>query len=327
MGNIGVGEELKQSNQENQNSKQIQHQQPPPLQLPSSGGGAAASPPSASSSPSHEFSFTISLHPTNSINTPDNKTKQNPNPNPNQLAIDLTPADEIFFHGHLLPLHLLSHLPVSPRSSTNSIDSSLPIKDLQKIQNSINDDNSYYDLNHSFHHHNHQTNSFNIRKDQKQKSKSFSLFGLPKRKKEEKEDKEKQRKLNVSQVIKRYMRMVRPFLSFRSRKNMQFHRQSYSYSGNLSFRGKNNNSSSNNSSKGIKRGAYSAPVSMKNSPTNSGLLVATPGANYHNSSSSGNSTMEELQAAIQAAIAHCKKSSSMEEKKSKCQENEDIVMK
>ncbi|KAJ8538065.1 hypothetical protein K7X08_014605 [Anisodus acutangulus] len=306
MDNMRVIEELKQSNQEIQNSKQIQHQQPPP-----SGCGKAASPPSASSSPSHEFSFTISLHPTNSTNTPNNKTK--PNTYSNQFAIDLTPADEIFSHGHLLPLHLLSHLPVSPRSSTNSIDSSLPIKDLQKIQNSINDDNSYYDLNHSFHHHNHQTNSFNIPKDQKPKSKSFSLFGLPKRKKEEKEDKGKQRNLNVSQVIKRYMRMVRPFLSFRSRENKQFHRQSYSYSGNLSFRGKNNS----NSNKGIKRGAYSAPVSMKNSPTNSGLLVATPGANYHNSSSSGDSTMEELQAAIQAAIAHCKKSSSMEEKKMK----------
>ncbi|MCD9558487.1 hypothetical protein HAX54_015874 [Datura stramonium] len=333
MDTMRVGEELKQSNQGNQKSKQI----------PSGGGGgaaaAAASPPSASSSPSHEFSFTISLHPTNSTKAPDNKTKQNPNPNPNPnsnqnpFAIDLTPADEIFFHGHLLPLHLLSHLPVSPRSSTNSIDSSLPIKDLlaeQKIQNSINhrelldhdddddDNNSYYDLNHSFHHHQ-TTNSFNIPKDQKPKSKSFSLFGLPKRKKGEKEEKEKQRKLkfDVSQVLKRYMRMVRPFLSFRSRKNMQFHRKSYSLSGNLSFRGKNNNPNSS-SNKGIKRGAYSAPVSMKNSPTNSGLLVATPGANYHSSSSSsGDSTMEELQAAIQAAIAHCKKSSSMEDKKIK----------
>ncbi|XP_059279298.1 BRI1 kinase inhibitor 1-like [Lycium ferocissimum] len=333
MDNMRVLEEFKQSNQENQKSKQIQHQEPL-LQPPSYGGVAAASPPSSSSSPSHEFSFTISLHPTNSTNTPDIKMKQNPNPNPNPntnqnpFAIDLTPADEIFFHGHLLPLHLISHLPVSPRSSTNSIDSSLPIKDLKKIQNSINhdDDNSYYDLNRSFHYHDHhQTNSLNIPKDQqKQKSKSFSLFGLPKRKKEEKEEKEKQRKLNVSQVIKRYMKMVRPFLSFRSRKNMQFHRQSYSYSGNLSFRGKNNNSSSN-SNKGIKRGAYSAPVSMKNSPTNSGLLVAAPGANYHNSSSS-DSTMEELQAAIQAAIAHCKKSSSMEEKKIKCQENEDMII-
>lgn len=349
MNNTRVTEELKQTtNQENQKTKQIQQQHPPP---PSTGGGAAAaSPPSASSSPSHEFSFTISLHPTNSTKIPDNKTSQNPNPNPNPnttqdpFAIDLTPADEIFFHGHLLPLHLLSHLPVSPRSSTNSIDTSLPInKDQKKIQKSINhseldhdtddDSHTYYDLNHSFHHLNHhQTNSFNIPKDhQKPKSKSFSLFGLPKWKKGEKDDKEKQRKMkfDVSQVIKRYMKMMRPFLSFRSRKNMQFHRPSYSYSGNLSFRGKNINNGSSNSHKGIKRGAYSAPVSMKNSPTNSGLLVATPGGHYGNSSSSssGDSTMEELQAAIQAAIAHCKKSSSMEEKKIKCQENEDIIIK
>ncbi|XP_055834000.1 BRI1 kinase inhibitor 1-like [Solanum dulcamara] len=321
MDNMRVREEeFKQSNRENKKTEQIQQPQPPP--------SAAASPPSASSSPAHEFSFTISLHPTNSIKAPENKTKQNPNPNPNPnpnqnpSAIDLTPADEIFFHGHLLPLHLLSHLPVSPRSSTNSIDSSLPInKSEEKIQKSRDldddDDESYYDLNHSFHHHE-TTNSFNIPKDQKPKSKSFSIFGLPKRKKGEKEEKEKHRKLkfDVSQVLKRYMRMLRPFLSFGSRKNMEFHRQSYSFSGNLSFRGKNNN----NSSKGIKRGAYSAPVSMKNSPTNSGLLVATPGGNYGNSSSSSSSdsTMEELQAAIQAAIAHCKKSSSsMEDKKIK----------
>lgn len=327
MDNMRVGEqELKQSNKENQKTEP-----------PQSGGGAAASPPSASSSPAHEFSFTISLHPTNSTKALESKTKQNlnpnlnPNPNRNPSAIDLTPADEIFFHGHLLPLHLLSHLPVSPRSSTNSIDSSIPIsKSEQKIQKSINqlddddddDDNSYYDLNHSFHHHPETTNSFNIPKDQKPKSKSFSIFGLPKRKKGEKDEKEKQRKLkfDVSQVLKRYMRMVRPFLSFGSRKNMQFHRQSYSYSGKLSFRGKITSNSNNNSSKGIKRGAYSAPVSMKNSPTNSGLLVATPGGNYGNSSSSSSSdsTMEELQSAIQAAIAHCKKSSSsMEDKKIK----------
>ncbi|CAN4092730.1 unnamed protein product [Withania somnifera] len=333
MNNTRVIEGVKQTHQK---AEQIQH--PPP----SSGSGcsaATASPPSASSSPSHEFSFTISLHPTNSTKPPDNKKPQNPNSNSNQnpFAIDLTPADEIFFHGHLLPLHLLSHLPVSPRSSTNSIDTSLPINkdslsDPKSIQKSINhcelnhdyddDNHTYYDLNHSFHYlnHHHQTNSFNIPKDhQKPKSKSFSLFGLPKWKKGEKEKTERKLKFDVSQVIKRYMKMMRPFLSFSSsRKNMQFHRQSCSYSGNLSFRSKGNNNGSN-SHKGIKRGAYSAPVSMKNSPTNSGLLVATPGGHYGNSSSSssGDSTMEELQAAIQAAIAHCKKSSSMEEKKIK----------
>ncbi|OIT04140.1 PREDICTED: BRI1 kinase inhibitor 1-like [Nicotiana attenuata] len=325
MDKMRVKEELKQNNQESQKAKQIQQQQQPPPPAAAAGSAATASPPSASSSPSHEFSFTISFNQNISTKTPENnKTKQNTPPS--SFAIDLTPADDIFFHGHLLPLHLLSHLPVSPRSSTNSIDSSLPIKELleeKKIQNSKNqkelnrdDDNSYYDLNHSFHHP-HQTNSFTTSKDQKPKSKSFSLFGLPKKKKEEKEDKEKQRKLkfDVSQVLKRYMRMVRPFLSFRSRKNMQFNRQSYSYSGNLSFR-----SGENKEIRGIKRGAYSAPVSMKNSPTNSGLLVATPGANYHNSSSS-DSTMEELQSAIQAAIAHCKKSSSLEQK-IKCQEND-----
>ncbi|KAL0360819.1 UNVERIFIED_CONTAM: BRI1 kinase inhibitor 1 [Sesamum radiatum] len=122
---------------------------------------------SSSSSPSHEFSFTISLHP--SEVPADAKTRSPP-----PFAIDLSPADEIFFHGHLLPLHLLSHLPVSPRASTNSLDSfTLPIKELLQEDNNGNT----------------RTNSNNDDDDDDResrhvldgkgrgKSKSFSLFG------------------------------------------------------------------------------------------------------------------------------------------------------
>ena len=62
--------------------------------------GVVAKPPSPSSSPSHEFSFTISLHSTS------NTTIQDKSKTPPSLAVDLSPADDIFFHGHLLPLHL-----------------------------------------------------------------------------------------------------------------------------------------------------------------------------------------------------------------------------
>nr|GMD91439.1 BRI1 kinase inhibitor 1-like [Ipomoea batatas] len=103
--------------------------------------------------------------------------------------------------------------------------------------------------------------------------------------------------------------MVRPLLSFRQsrRGNLQFDRQAYSYSGHLNLRGKKDIRG--------KRGEYSAPASMRTSPTNSGLLV--PPATSPTSSS--DSTMEELQAAIQAAIAHCKKSIQVEDKL-KCQD-------
>ncbi|CAN4115093.1 unnamed protein product [Withania somnifera] len=267
---------------------------------------SSSTPPSSnSSSPSHEFSFTISFQQTKQIPPPSSTTTSS-----SSFAIDLSPADDIFFHGHLLPLTLLSHLPISsPRSSTNSLDSfTLPKKDHffhqdHEVQNSKNqrvllDDDTSSDAM------------------GKPKTKSFSLFGIPKWRKghevKDKKDHNKEKsqqysKKKMSQVVKRYIRMVRPFFPFRNKKNMQFHRESYSFSGNLL------------SSRGIKGQYSSAPASMRTSPTNSGLLVATPtGANYSNctttsSCSSSDSTMEELQAAIQAAIAHCKKSISMED--------------
>ncbi|OMO74835.1 hypothetical protein COLO4_26483 [Corchorus olitorius] len=283
-----------------------------------------ASPPSASSSPSHEFSFTISLH-SSSNPVPDNKTKTPPS----NIAIDLSPADDIFFHGHLLPLHLLSHLPVSPRSSTNSLDSfTLPIKDLldepkpdRKITSggSKSDSNIRTNISNNSSSHGgrdrvpsrHQ--SCNIEAKGRSKSKSFSLFSLPRWQKgrvegrerdtEEKEQKHNKKKRRFD-VLKRYVRMVRPLLFFRGRReNLHLRRQAYSFSGNLSLRNKQELRG--------RRGEYSAPASMRTSPTNSGLLVATTG---FPSSAASDSTMEELQAAIQAAIAHCKNSIKGEDK-------------
>lgn len=260
-----------------------------------------ASPPSASSSPSHEFSFTISLH--SSSSTIPNKT----NAPPNSFAVDLAPADDIFFHGHLLPLHLLSHLPVSPRSSTNSLESfTLPVRDLLDDQN-LNKDSSTSNRTNVANDNNNK--SSNSETKGRIKSKSFSLFGLTRWRKgcevTEKEDKEKKRKLrfDVSHVLKRYVRLVRPLFIFRRRgENIQLRRQPYSFSGNLRMKNKQ-------WLRG-RRGEYSAPASMRTSPTNSGLLVATATL----PSSTSDSTMEELQAAIQAAIAHCKNSIAKEEK-------------
>ncbi|CAN1191987.1 BRI1 kinase inhibitor 1 [Linum perenne] len=295
-------------------------------QVPASSSSSAvspASPPSATTSPSHEFSFTISLH-SSSAAPPLPDTSSNANnkskpitPNSSSSAIDLSPADDIFFHGHLLPLHLLSHLPtttVSPRSSTNSMDSfTLPIRELVEDQVPSSRPSTISQKSNS-------TNNIRTRPISNQdeegidrepklraKSKSFSLFGWRKRcEAREREDKEKQKKrpkFDVSHMVKRYARMVKPLLSFRGKKenNPHFQRQQpYSFSGHLSVR------NSKHELRG-RKGEFSAPASMRTSPSNSGLLCTIP-------SPSSDSTMEELQAAIQAAIAHCKNSIAAEEK-------------
>ncbi|KAK7310859.1 hypothetical protein RJT34_08623 [Clitoria ternatea] len=281
-------------------------------------GGATKQPSSSpTSSPSHEFSFTISLHSSN--NTTIHDKSKTP---PNSLAVDLSPADDIFFHGHLLPLHLLSHFSSSPRFSTNSMDSfTLPIRDFLESENPIKDSGSCNSSNrsnitidsigNSSNREEHNNNNINrvMTKDQEtNKSKaSFSLFGLSKGRKgcqvRDKEDKEKhKRKLgyDMMHALKKYLRMV---VLFRGRREkVRFHGQAFSHSGNLIRKNKPEVRG--------RRGEFSAPASMRTSPTNSGLLLATaatlPPAN--------DSTMEELQAAIQAAIAHCKNSIAKEEK-------------
>ncbi|KAI5598202.1 hypothetical protein POPTR_002G127100v4 [Populus trichocarpa] len=272
-----------------------------------------ASPSSASSSPSHEFSFTISLH---SASAPVPDKAKTP---PNSFAIDLSPADDIFFHGHLLPLHLLSHLPVSPRSSTNSFDSfTLPIKELLDDQrpnkssnncstsngNSISSSNNINNNNNCSRH---RSKNYSETKG-RSKPKSFSLFGWRKgcevkEKEEDKGEHKKKLRFDASQVLKRYARMVRPLMFFKGRReNLQSHRKPYSFSGNLSWGNKQELRGT--------RGECSAPASMRTSPTNSGLLLATATL----PTSTSDSTMEEFHAAIQAAIAHCKNSIAAEEK-------------
>lgn len=260
----------------------------------------SSSPTSASSSPSHEFSFSVSLQTSST-----DKAHTSPS-----FTIDLSPADDIFFHGHLLPLHLLSHLPVPPRCSTNSIESyALPIRDLLSEKEPKKESSSFINCKRDEHY---QNSSSDTR--EKPKSKSFSLLGLRWRKRYEVEEQEKKveqdkRKLgfNLSNVLKRYARMVRPFLHFRGRRDdMQLHRQSYSFSGNLSLRKKPE-------LRGRRGEFFSAPVSMRTSPTNSGVLLT----NTTLPPTTSDSSMEELQAAIQAAIAHCK-NSILKEEKLKC---------
>ncbi|XP_030537899.2 BRI1 kinase inhibitor 1-like [Rhodamnia argentea] len=300
-----------------------QKQPPPPPPPPLT---TSISPPSATSSPSHEFSFTISLHSSTAPNTTSTPSKSK---NPTSLAIDLSPADDIFFHGHLLPLHLLSHLPVSPRSSANSLDSfTIPIRDFPDDQGSIkscgnydrgdsDEDNGGSSCNKSEHKQSMNGEEESEAPRGRSKLRSFSLFGIPRRKKarasevrdgEDNKEKQKRKKVisfDMTQMLKRYARMVKPLLLFKGRKGEeggQFRRQSHSFSGNVNGRRKNQE---------LRVPQFSAPASMRTSPTNSGLLVPTTTLPF---STSDQSTMEELQAAIQAAIAHCKNSIAAEEK-------------
>ncbi|KAE8718139.1 hypothetical protein F3Y22_tig00110017pilonHSYRG00053 [Hibiscus syriacus] len=241
------------------------------------------------------------------------------------MAIDLSPADDIFFHGHLLPLHLLSHLQVSPRCSTNSLDGcNVPVRDLfdESKPDKLSSTNykSKSDSNIRSRNKNHGNakvgnfhQSHDVEAKGRPKSKSFSLPRITRwhhhkgrgvRETEEKEKHKTKMRFDLRHVLKRYVRLVRPLLLFRGRRlNRHPHRQSHSFSGHFSSRSKDKELRA-------RRDCCSAPASMRISPTNSGLLVATTGY----SSSTSYSTMEELQAAIQAAIAHCKNSIKGEDK-------------
>ncbi|KAJ4966310.1 hypothetical protein NE237_018159 [Protea cynaroides] len=256
----------------------------------------STSPPSASSSPSHEFSFTVSLNP--SSTTPE-KLKSPLS----SFAIDLSPADDIFFHGHLLPLHILSHLSISPRSSTNSLDGfNLPSKDCKLNTNSSSSSSST--TTNSSH------SSSGGTKGSK-KLKSLSLLGIAKWQQEScditKKDKSKIR-LDVGHILRRCVRMVGSVFSSGRKENSQFLRQPHSFSGNSSWRG-------NCKQERKERRRSSAPASMRTSPSNSGLLVPPEIL----PSQAIDSTMEELQNAIQAAIVHCKNSNiAMKDENLKC---------
>ncbi|XP_004499092.1 BRI1 kinase inhibitor 1-like [Cicer arietinum] len=256
--------------------------------------------------------FSFSKFPNN------NKSKFSP---PSFAALDLSPADEIFFHGHLLPLQILSHFPssISPRSSTNSMDSfTLPIRELfseedenlPKQNSSSSSSNITLDSNNNSKRE--KNNNIGISKKVEGKFKfAFSLFNSTKEAKgsqikEEKENHKKKKKLrfDVMHEVKKYLKKMKPFMYFK-REKIRVHKKCYSYnSGNVTPRNKKLELKSWNW-----KGQYSAPASMRTSPSNSGVLFATTTPLPHAS----DSTMEELQGAIQAAITHCKNSFAKEE--------------
>ncbi|CAL9148635.1 unnamed protein product [Musa hybrid cultivar] len=274
----------------------IQHHQRERVKTASEGnkGGVVPPPPppsSAAASPSHEFSFTISFHPPLS-SAP--KTLKSGKATATS-AVDLAPADDIFLHGHLLPLHLLPSPTSPPRPSDITFENfGLTVDDAdadrsQKHEAGVD----------------HEDGGGKNREKAKGRSlSSFFGFGWLRRRngdgeKEEdfkKKPQKKKRGFDVGRLLRKYARIVEPLFFLRAEKEKpDLRRRPYSFSGHSTGREREGWRS---------KSQLSAPDSTTTSRTNSGLLSATSMA----FSSSDNSTMEELQSAIQAAIAHCKNS-------------------
>ncbi|KAI4321028.1 hypothetical protein MLD38_034451 [Melastoma candidum] len=262
---------------------------------------------SPASSPAREFSFAVSLG--NSL-----LPKEKPAA-PEQTSVDLSPADDIFFHGYLLPLRLLPHRPSSfpPRDSSDSF--TLPV-----VDDLANDDGPAQfpspkksaavapsRIPADTGKHGEQA------KRRNQKSKTFSLFGLQRRREmaeaeeDEEHGKQGRRKLRFDggQVLQALKSMVKPFSKFRSRTEDEVGRRSGGRKSDYCYSSGNIATKNSFREEVMRRGQYaSAPASMRESPANSGILIA----DIPSPKAANDSTMEELQAAIQAAIAHCKKS-------------------
>ncbi|KAK9096903.1 hypothetical protein Sjap_022400 [Stephania japonica] len=257
---------------------------------------SSSSPPS---SPSHEFSFTNSLHPSPKLSY---KAMS-----PSSFAVDdddLSPADHIFFHGHLLPLQFLSHLshlPITPRSSSCSSDSSdsfslhirpdeEDIKEPEKC-NGEGDKNS-----------NNWRRNCGRKGGIKGKSWAFFWSGKWIRRSAEVGEKEKLKmKFQVSNVLKKYIKTIRPVSLFGRRKKKSELREQV-----------DDDSFSCNSSleemqqwEDREMGFSAYPSPAKNGSPFSPITL--------HSNNTSNSTMEELQSAIQAAILYCKNSVAKED--------------
>jgi BRI1 kinase inhibitor 1 len=249
-------------------------------------------PPSSTASPSHEFSFTISLQSTPPPCTPSlsiTNTCTNNASTSSLVTLDLSPADKIFSDGQLLPLQDVSEKKVSPRNSNSSAENfTLP---LDRIES---------DLNRRYN----TTNSTSKSDTTKTKPKSFSdIFSIWRVKTEETQlrndtkTRTNKKRLDLGQVLKKFMSMVENIFTNnrreRERRDLQKRPHSFSVPRERERWRK-------------RRGQRSAPASMRGSPSHSGHF--SMGSINKLSSSSDESTMEELQNAIEAAIAHCKSS-------------------
>ncbi|KAK3190004.1 hypothetical protein Dsin_029565 [Dipteronia sinensis] len=301
----------------------------------------------SSSSSSSDFEFTISISPRKSSSA-------------------LCPADDLFYKGQLLPLHLSPRISMvrtlllassstssssdttttasrdSTGSSSNESNSSFT-SDLVLLAecdssrpSSVTEDDEFRRLNGHF-------------SNQIKKNKYFSLSRFSSVFKKETKNNGvsgnssmKKMSSTAKDVIRKYMKKVKPLYEKLSQKQQQKMATTTttttmktersvrdvtevtSSSVNKTGIGSRNN---NNKDHGSSNGAFShsfsgnlryprrkscvssCPSSMRSSPSHSGVLSRSSGLiNNGRSYSSDTSSMEELQSAIQGAIAHCKNS-------------------
>ncbi|KAI3712466.1 hypothetical protein L1987_71023 [Smallanthus sonchifolius] len=267
------------------------HRKPPRSQtLPSS--------PTHSSS-SSDFEFTVSLSPRKSS------------------ATNLCPADDLFYKGQLLPLHLsprismVRTLLLSSSSTSSSVTTARHSSDSHSSfstdgcdssrPSSVTDDDLHL-----------QTKSHTHKKPNKYFS--FSRFSSVFRKETKLSSTTTHARVDpdivtgssVKRMIQKYLKKAKPLYEKLSSQKTPPKTEgvrkehdvvSHSFSGNLRYPRRRSCVSS-------------CPSSMRSSPSHSGILCrngvvrGTGGGIYSSSSSS----MEELQSAIQGAIAHCKNS-------------------
>ncbi|XP_076919909.1 putative membrane-associated kinase regulator 1 [Bidens hawaiensis] len=236
---------------------------------------------------SSDFAFIVSLSP------------------PNSSTASLRPADELFYNGQLLPLHLSPpnsmvhtllataarhssdyHHPLSYKSSA----STHPIS-------AIEDGNAIDCLSHKPSHFNDQTTTTsNQNKALINKQFSFNRFSSVFRKETKPAPTAEAGTVSLTQKIRKYMKKLSKYYCEKTTPPMVKRDDiiSYSFSGNLRFLRKTSCVSS-------------CPSTMPSSPYHSGVLrQKNVVESYTNRSSS--STEQELQSAIQGAIAHCKNS-------------------
>ncbi|KAJ0977498.1 hypothetical protein J5N97_012972 [Dioscorea zingiberensis] len=248
------------------------HQRPrcsPPHSFPSPSS-------SSSSSSSSDFEFTVSLSPSSRCST-------------------LCPADELFYKGQLLPLHLSPRISMvrtlllssssssdatttasrdSTASSSSSFSTDLLLPDSSRPSSVTEDDvrpitpPKRLTVAHYF--------------------SSFASRFLPR------SSKKSSPSHSAKEVFKKYVKKVKPLFSKKVEEHGAKKTFSFSFSNSQSFSG-------NLRCPRRRTCARSCPSSMRSSPSHSGLLYAGGVLPAPTSSS-----MEELQTAIQGAIAHCK---------------------
>ncbi|KAH0856252.1 hypothetical protein HID58_084513 [Brassica napus] len=271
-------------------------------------------PPQSHSSPSSsssEFEFNISI-------------------SPRKASSSLCPADELFYKGQLLPLQLSPRLSLvrtlcssSSSSSDYTSSSSSAARDSTESSSST-DSTSSFPLLHAppldccdSSRPSSVTDEEDVFFKQTKKS-GFSLSRLSSVFKKDTKavsaaapSSVKRMSSTAKEVIRKYMKKVKPLYDKLSQKQSitvaAFKTESSVLKTESSFSG--------NLMKYTKRGRYAAscPSSMRSSPSHSGVLTrgGFPGQRGGSSCSSNNSvssSMEELQSAIQGAIAHCKNS-------------------